>query len=130
MITNLVNGKRVLIAKHIGVQLENLLSFFSEINFVEEYLTSSEDTVYYRFYLKQIYINLSFFKRGFYVYLHKVDGHKIFEHEYSNKIWTRRFNNPVYNQNNTIHSHYIESDISPILTSLLDDIRYTWEISI
>jgi len=128
MITNLVNGKRVLLPKHIGIQLENFISFFSEINFTEEYLYSSTDTEYYRFRLQNIVdIDLAFFKRGFKMNLFNNKENMIFVHEYSNKMWTRTIIAYDPNSNNTIHADYVESDISPILTSLLDDIRHIWE---
>jgi hypothetical protein len=125
MLTNLVNGKRVLLPIHIGTTTENLLTFFSELNFREEYITKSQDTVYYRFHLQNLYIDLSSFKRGFYIVIYNNKEQKLFEHDYSNRIWTRRSN-----QKTGINPQYVESDISPILTSILDDIRYTWEASL
>jgi hypothetical protein len=128
MITNLVNGKRVLLPIPIGIQLENILSFFSEINFTEEYLYSSTDTQYYRFRLQNIIlIDLSFFKRGFKLNIFNNKENTIFVHEYSNKIWSKTTIAYDPKSNNTIHAHYVESDISPILNSLLDDIRVIWE---
>jgi|LauGreDrversion4_2_1035121.scaffolds.fasta_scaffold05316_16 hypothetical protein len=128
MITNLVNGKRVLLPKHIGIQLENLLCFFSEINFTEEYLYSSTDTEYYRFRLQNsLIIDLSFFKRGFQINIFNNKESIIFVHEYSNKMWSRTAISYDPNLKHDQSTHYVESDISPILTSLLDDIRHTWE---
>ena len=125
MITHLINGKRVLAPNPVGITLENFLSFFSELNFREEFLTKSLDTTDYRFHLQNsiVIIDLSFFKRGFKISIFNNKEVLRFVHEYSNRIWTRT----LINTKNTIDSHYVESDISPVLTSLIDDIRSTWE---
>jgi len=128
MITNLVNGKRVLLPISIGIQLENILSFFSEINFTEEYLYSSSDTEFYRFRLQNILIiDLDFFKRGFKLNILNNKEDTIFVHEYSNRIWSKTTIAYDPKSNNIIHAHYVESDISPILNSVLDDIRHIWQ---
>jgi len=121
MITQISNGKRCIAHDYVGISLENLLTFFTEINFNENYMTSSEDTEYYRFTLDSLYIDLEYKKRAFTLNLFNNKEQLVFGHRYENKMWTKKKIGAMETK------FFVASNMKPILASVLNDIRHIWE---